>query len=324
MFHFKYSIFCVCSTQILAVNGVSLLNLPYDESLKLLQNTGKTVELIVSQIFSKYQEKLEQQQQLNTTQTENYKCSSATNKSFGNYKKADDNMRSENNNETIISQNFVSPTFGNNRGRDTRNDNELFAKKKKYGSTELSNQNHNFFSQRNNTDNDNSKRTTKINAHSTTGYSTAIRDDVAFTTAKPSAHRMEYDAEEMCISRNGCDSVDMNSSCNSNRKTTSDNISFRSGSKKSDDSYIVSAKSMPDLPKVCFHMFSFCFLGKLINFNLHVYLDCRVKFSRSYERALCFISLLLYFLYIAAATRFNSIDMQHALIRIQFQNSKNC
>ena len=38
-------------TQIIAVNGISLLNLSYNESLRLLQNTGRVVELIVSQII---------------------------------------------------------------------------------------------------------------------------------------------------------------------------------------------------------------------------------------------------------------------------------
>lgn len=37
--------------QILAVNGTTLLSLSYDEALRLLQSTGKTVELVVSQIF---------------------------------------------------------------------------------------------------------------------------------------------------------------------------------------------------------------------------------------------------------------------------------
>lgn len=37
--------------QIIAVNGRTLLNLPYETSLKLLQNTGKIVELIVSQVY---------------------------------------------------------------------------------------------------------------------------------------------------------------------------------------------------------------------------------------------------------------------------------
>lgn len=39
--------------QILAVNGKSLLNLSYDQSLSVLQNTGTTVELTVSQIYKK-------------------------------------------------------------------------------------------------------------------------------------------------------------------------------------------------------------------------------------------------------------------------------
>ncbi|KAJ6638105.1 Tyrosine-protein phosphatase non-receptor type 13 [Pseudolycoriella hygida] len=39
--------------QILAVNGRSLLNLSYDQSLKMLQNTDSTVELTLSQIYKK-------------------------------------------------------------------------------------------------------------------------------------------------------------------------------------------------------------------------------------------------------------------------------
>lgn len=35
----------------MAVNGITLLNLSYDEALKLLQNTGEIVELTVSQTF---------------------------------------------------------------------------------------------------------------------------------------------------------------------------------------------------------------------------------------------------------------------------------
>ncbi|XP_055599161.1 uncharacterized protein LOC129748529 [Uranotaenia lowii] len=37
--------------QIIAVDGRSLLNLPYSESLSVLQNTGRTVELVLSQIY---------------------------------------------------------------------------------------------------------------------------------------------------------------------------------------------------------------------------------------------------------------------------------
>ncbi|XP_058829712.1 uncharacterized protein LOC131689005 [Topomyia yanbarensis] len=37
--------------QIIAVDGRSLLNLPYSESLAVLQNTGRTVELVLSQIY---------------------------------------------------------------------------------------------------------------------------------------------------------------------------------------------------------------------------------------------------------------------------------
>lgn len=62
--HFLNTIY---TTQILAVNGASLLNLPYEQSLKLLQNTGKTVELTVSQIFHKYQQKLQQKLPLTST-----------------------------------------------------------------------------------------------------------------------------------------------------------------------------------------------------------------------------------------------------------------
>ncbi|XP_053668060.1 uncharacterized protein LOC128718460 [Anopheles marshallii] len=41
--------------QIIAVNGKSLLNLPYAESLSILQQTGRTVELVLSQIFQRTQ-----------------------------------------------------------------------------------------------------------------------------------------------------------------------------------------------------------------------------------------------------------------------------
>lgn len=37
--------------QILAVNGISLLNIPYDKSIKILQETPRQCELIISQIF---------------------------------------------------------------------------------------------------------------------------------------------------------------------------------------------------------------------------------------------------------------------------------
>lgn len=39
--------------QIVSVDGTSLLNLPYDEALAILQSTGNTVTLIVSQIFNR-------------------------------------------------------------------------------------------------------------------------------------------------------------------------------------------------------------------------------------------------------------------------------
>ena len=39
--------------QIVSVDGTSLLNLPYDEALGLLQNTGNIVTLIVSQVFQR-------------------------------------------------------------------------------------------------------------------------------------------------------------------------------------------------------------------------------------------------------------------------------
>lgn len=39
--------------QIVSVDGTSLLNLPYDAALGILQNTGNTVTLIVSQMFNR-------------------------------------------------------------------------------------------------------------------------------------------------------------------------------------------------------------------------------------------------------------------------------
>lgn len=39
--------------QIISVDGVSLLNLPYEQSLEILQHTGNEVNLIVSQVFNR-------------------------------------------------------------------------------------------------------------------------------------------------------------------------------------------------------------------------------------------------------------------------------
>jgi predicted metalloprotease with PDZ domain len=39
--------------QIVSVDGISLLNLPYEKALGMLQNTGNSVTLIVSQTFSR-------------------------------------------------------------------------------------------------------------------------------------------------------------------------------------------------------------------------------------------------------------------------------
>lgn len=39
--------------QIISVDGVSLLNLPYEQSLEILQHTGNEVNLIVSQMFNR-------------------------------------------------------------------------------------------------------------------------------------------------------------------------------------------------------------------------------------------------------------------------------
>lgn len=42
----------------LAVNGISLINLSYEESIRLLRNTGRIVELTVSQIYQNFENKL--------------------------------------------------------------------------------------------------------------------------------------------------------------------------------------------------------------------------------------------------------------------------
>lgn len=39
--------------QVVSVDGISLLNLPYDKSLEILQNTDNEVNLIVSQVFNR-------------------------------------------------------------------------------------------------------------------------------------------------------------------------------------------------------------------------------------------------------------------------------
>lgn len=43
----------IVGDQIVSVDGTSLLNLPYDEALAMLQNTGNIVTLIVSQTFNR-------------------------------------------------------------------------------------------------------------------------------------------------------------------------------------------------------------------------------------------------------------------------------
>ncbi|XP_044008088.1 uncharacterized protein LOC122852387 [Aphidius gifuensis] len=49
--------------RIVAINGQSLLNFPYEDSLKMLQSTSATVELVLSQITSTRQDLLSSQQQ---------------------------------------------------------------------------------------------------------------------------------------------------------------------------------------------------------------------------------------------------------------------
>lgn len=234
------------------------MNLPYEESLKLLQNTGKTVELIVSQIFNKYQQKLEQQQQrFNKTEIENNECSNAANKSFEKYhKNTGDNMRSENKNVAIYLENSVSSSIkssgshytisSNKNNRDTDKDNKYIYKT---GGDD------------NTTKNDAFATTTGNNASAT------IKNDAVFLVAAPSAHRnIEYngdydddDAEKKFILRNGNGIHTSGSNKHTFRKTKTttttttinNDISFNSCRKKTDDSYLLSAKSMPDLPKVC-------------------------------------------------------------------------
>lgn len=72
----------------MAVNGKSLLNMPYEESLKLLQNTGHIVELTVSQIFAKYQQKQQLQQQQQQHMYTIHKSEANKSNSIGNSIKA--------------------------------------------------------------------------------------------------------------------------------------------------------------------------------------------------------------------------------------------
>mgnify|MGYP003465723321 CR=1 FL=1 len=55
--------------QVVSVDGISLLNLPYDKSLEILQNTDNEVNLIVSQVFNRKVENQQQNAPSNLTMT---------------------------------------------------------------------------------------------------------------------------------------------------------------------------------------------------------------------------------------------------------------
>lgn len=69
--------------QIVSVDGISLLNLPYDKSLEILQNTGNEVNLIVSQVFNRKNDE-------NCQPNNNTNLTMTPSKSLPNLKNSDD------------------------------------------------------------------------------------------------------------------------------------------------------------------------------------------------------------------------------------------
>lgn len=171
-----YIILCILShPQILAVNGTSLLNLPYDESLRLLQNTDKTVELIVSQIFNRHP-------------SIDNKWLSSTHLSI-----AQHGMYMT-----------TSPVTDNNSSRSNKNVSQY------------------------------AENITQSNkTYSNDG---PIRSDDYFQHIRYDTSETSHRQEEKFIMRNGCGKIARDFS--------------NSMLNKIDDGHLVSAKSMPDLPKV--------------------------------------------------------------------------
>lgn len=72
--------------QIVSVDGISLLNLPYEKSLEILQNTGNEVNLIVSQVFNRKLGTIDEGSQPNI----NTNLTMTPSKSLPNLKNSDD------------------------------------------------------------------------------------------------------------------------------------------------------------------------------------------------------------------------------------------
>lgn len=124
----SFSVFCLfCVSKILAVNGITLLNLSYEEALKLLQNTGKTVELVVSQIFYRSNGTTDVNNKQNSYQNvdanNEHRRNSQIDKRFMNY----ENTRE--NNAKI--RNFEQQTYRNCTPKDVDDSNDRHTKHKR-------------------------------------------------------------------------------------------------------------------------------------------------------------------------------------------------
>jgi C-terminal processing protease CtpA/Prc len=78
--------------QIVSVDGVSLLNLPYEKSLEILQNTDNEVNLIVSQVFTR-KTNIGQSEKISQPNSSQFLLTNLTitpSKSLPNLKNADD------------------------------------------------------------------------------------------------------------------------------------------------------------------------------------------------------------------------------------------
>lgn len=197
--------------QILSVNGTSLLNLPYEDSLRLLQNTGTTVELIVSQIFNRHSgvdnKWLSSTQQLPMLH-ETYSTNPL--------------------NALLANDNNNSGSTGSGSGGGS-----------------LSNLADHRFTQSNKINSNNGDRNDGGGIrHTTDDY----RAHIHYNGSRNS-DETTHQLEEKFIMRNGCENI-ARDFCNSMLK-------------RIDDSHLVSAKSMPDLPKVSNFCVCLCVLRLL-------------------------------------------------------------
>lgn len=238
--------------QILAVNGTSLLNLPYKQSLKLLQNTGKTVELTVSQIFHKYQQKL--QQKLNFTNANDFGCSINNNSNGANNKSSGKCAEIESNSNNQSEQHKTAAIFLENplnayanKDTSTDNDNKLQC----FIQNDDGNNNHHYHYHQT------TMSIGKIQCNADAKLKNNTVSSMVMAQSKDCISKIRYknlheheqlthtpfciSSEQKTLMKYGID----NTTAKSNDDT------FNRCKRKSDN-YLLSAKSMPDLPKVNF------------------------------------------------------------------------